>query len=169
MRFSPKFITRSSSEVGEVSRSALSVIIVVASRWLGARLVRIPGGMVAVPELRSGASRVDVVSEGEDRTRYVGQHFGRGFVAVVPARCDVTSVAVVVGCPTTGTAAVQASSTAKAIEANSRPDFIIYANSLPLWGRGRTMILRRPVMLHEQHSLHEGGTHLSSGRTLVLP
>src|SRR5215204_3082464 len=28
------------------------------------------------------------------------------------------------------------------------------------------MILRRPVMLHEQHSLREGRTHLSSGRTL---
>src|SRR5215203_5978059 len=86
----PGRVTGPGAEVAEVAGGVRSVVFVVAYRGLGARLLRSPGGVVAVSELRSSASRIDVVPEGEDGPRYTGQHVCRGLIAVVVAGGDVS-------------------------------------------------------------------------------
>src|SRR5215218_4855097 len=74
------------SEVAEVAGGVWRKVLMVAYRGLGAALLRAPGGVVAVLELRSGAVGVGVVPEGEAVPGSLGNPFSLAFLAVVVER-----------------------------------------------------------------------------------
>lgn len=84
------WVASSLAEVAEVARRVLGLVVVVAGRRACPVLVSTPGRLVAVGELTRRALPVDVVTEGNDRSRDVVQESSRGLVGLVVAARDVT-------------------------------------------------------------------------------